>query len=117
VSTDIHTGSPAPANASTSSSAPPVAPQTPRWPSPAPATVTSADTVTPQTERLAQYTAAVAAAQSEGMTSALGRQHRLAADMAPLGASYGDEMTLPGVVSDYSKHTAGSDAKSYDPAG
>jgi hypothetical protein len=37
--------------------------------------------------------------------------------MSPLGASYGDEMTLPPVVSDYSKHTAGSDAVSYDPAG
>jgi hypothetical protein len=37
--------------------------------------------------------------------------------MSPLGASYGDLMDLPPVISDWSKHTGGSDAQAYDPAG
>jgi hypothetical protein len=71
-------------------------------------------------ERLSQLAASeaeCAAAQSYGMGADAGRRTGYAADMAPLGASYGDEMTLPPVVSDYSKHTGGSDAQSYDPAG
>jgi hypothetical protein len=71
-------------------------------------------------ERLSQLAASeaeCAAAQSAGMAADAGRRTGYAADMSPLGASYGDEMTLPPVVSDWSKHTAGSDAVSYDPAG
>jgi hypothetical protein len=33
------------------------------------------------------------------------------------GSAIGTPMVLPGTVSDWSKHTAGSDATSYDPAG
>jgi hypothetical protein len=71
-------------------------------------------------ERLSQLAASeaeCAAAQSAGMAADAGRRTGYAADMSPLGASFGDEMTLPPVVSDWSKHTAGSDAVSYDPAG
>jgi hypothetical protein len=52
-----------------------------------------------------------------GMSADGGRRTGYAADMAPLGASYGDEMALPPVTSDWSKHTGGSDAQAYDPAG
>jgi len=58
-----------------------------------------------------------AAAQSYGMSAGGGRRTGYAADMAPLGASYGDEMALPPVTWDWSKHTGGSDAQAYDPAG
>jgi hypothetical protein len=54
---------------------------------------------------------------SLGMGADAGRRTGYAADMSPLGASYGDEMALPLVTSDFSKHTAGSDATSYNPAG
>jgi hypothetical protein len=71
-------------------------------------------------ERLSQLAAAeadAAAAMSLGMGADGGRRTGYAADMSPLGASYGDEMALPLVTSDFSKHTAGSDATSYNPAG
>jgi hypothetical protein len=71
-------------------------------------------------ERLSQLAAseaACAAAQAEGMSADADRRTGYAADMAPMGASYGDEMTLPPVVSDWSKHTGGSDSQSFDPAG
>jgi hypothetical protein len=71
-------------------------------------------------ERLAQLAAGeadTAAAQSAGMSADAGRRTGYAADISPLAASYGDEMALPPVVSDWSKHTGGSDATSYDPAG
>ena len=71
-------------------------------------------------ERLAQLAAGEAewaAAQSAGMSADSGRRTGYEADMSPLAASYGDLMGLPDVVSDWSKHTGGSDAQSYDPAG
>ena len=51
-------------------------------------------------ERLSQLAASeaeCAAAQSAGMSADSGRRAKYAADMAPMGASYGDEMTLPPV--------------------
>ena len=63
------------------------------------------------------FTGEAAAAMAAAMSAESGRRGRYAADMSPLGASYGDEMTLPPVVSDTSKHTGGSDATAYDPAG
>jgi len=71
-------------------------------------------------ERLGQLAASeaeCAAAQSYGMSADGGRRTGYAAGMAPLGASYGDEMALPPVTSDWSKHTGGPDAQAYDPAG
>jgi hypothetical protein len=71
-------------------------------------------------ERLSQLAASAAecaAAQATGMSADGDRRGRYAASMAPLGASAGDAMALPPVTSDWSKHTAGSDATSYDPAG
>jgi hypothetical protein len=71
-------------------------------------------------ERLSQLAASeagCAAAQSAGMAADGGRRTGYAADMSPLGASYGDEMALLPVTSDWSKHTGGSDATAYDPAG
>jgi len=39
------------------------------------------------------------------------------ADTHPAGSTIGDVLNLPPTVSDWSKHTGGSDAMSYDPAG
>jgi hypothetical protein len=71
-------------------------------------------------ERLAQLAASqaeCAAAQAFGMSADADRRTECAAAMLPLAATYGDEMTLPAVISDWSKHTRGSDATDYDPAG
>lgn len=71
-------------------------------------------------ERLSQLAASeaeCAAAQAFGMNADSGRRIGYAADMSPLAASYGDEMALPPVTSDWSKHTGGSDAQACDPAG
>jgi hypothetical protein len=63
------------------------------------------------------FTAEAAAAMAAAMSADADRRGRYATGMSPLGASYGDEMALPPVGSDWSKHTGGSDAMSYDPAG
>jgi hypothetical protein len=71
-------------------------------------------------ERLSQLAASeaeAASARAFGMSADSGRRTGYAADMSPLGAAYGDLLDLPPVTSDWSKHTAGSDATSYDPAG
>jgi hypothetical protein len=71
-------------------------------------------------ERLSQLAASeaeCAAAQSYGMAADADRRTGYAADMLPLAAEYGDLMVLPPVGSDWSKHTGGSDAMSYDPTG
>jgi hypothetical protein len=54
-------------------------------------------------ERLSQLGAAetdIAAAQSYGMAADADRRTGYAADMSPLGASYGDEMDLTGLLPD-----------------
>jgi hypothetical protein len=71
-------------------------------------------------ERLGQLAASEAecgAAMSLGMGADSARRTGYAADISPLGASYDDEVALLPVTSDWSKHTGGSDATSYDPAG
>jgi hypothetical protein len=76
-----------------------------------------ADTVGMQQQRQSQGRQNVAAAQAAGQARESGRRAGYDADMAPLGASYGDLLPLPPVVSEISKHTGGTDATSYDPAG
>lgn len=71
-------------------------------------------------ERLSQLAASAAecaAAQQAGMSADNDRRAGYQGDMLPLAAEYGDLMGLPPVVSDTSKHTGGSDATDYDPAG
>jgi hypothetical protein len=58
-------------------------------------------------ERLSQLAASeaeCAAAQASGMAADSGRRTGYQSDLLPLAASYGDEMTLPPVGSDWSKH-------------
>jgi hypothetical protein len=59
----------------------------------------------------------VAASVQEAVANTEARYHELAADTYGAGSQIGDVMDLPPVISDWSKHTAGSDAMSYDPAG
>jgi hypothetical protein len=71
-------------------------------------------------ERLSQLAAAeanISAAQTAGMSADGDRRGRYAASMAPLGASAGDAMTLPDVVSDHSKHTGSPGSPDSGPAG
>ncbi len=63
------------------------------------------------------FTDAAQQAMTTGMSNDAGRRGRYAGDISPAASSYGDEMILPAVVSDQCKHTGGSDAVSYDPAG
>jgi hypothetical protein len=93
------------------SATPGVAPPTPRFPSGNEQGGWLTDTSG------VDFTAEAAAAMAEGMAADSGRRTGYQADMLPLAASYGDEMVLPPVGSDWSKHTGGSDATAYDPAG
>lgn len=68
-------------------------------------------------EQAASGEAAVAAAMSYGMSADADRRAHYAADISPLGASYGDTISLPGVVSDESKHTGSAGAGGAGPAG
>jgi hypothetical protein len=52
----------------------------------------------------------VAAAMGPGMAAEHDRRDGYAADMAPMGASYGDEMALPEVPTVHGKHVAGDGA-------
>jgi hypothetical protein len=63
------------------------------------------------------FTGEASAAMAAGMSADADRRAGYAAGMAPLGGSTGDEMSLPGVVSDLAQHTGGTNATSYDPAG
>ena len=96
---------------------PSVAPVTPVASVPGGPTIAGRDTTGEyQAQRLAGI-ADVAAAQALGHGAETGRRQGYAGQMNPLGSSYGALMDLPPVVSDWSKHTGGSDATSYDPAG
>jgi hypothetical protein len=95
---------------------PAVAPPTPVASPPAPG-APARDTTGERLSQLAAGEADVRAAQASGMAAERDRRAHYGSDVLPVGASYGDPMTLPPVVSDYSKHTAGSDSTSYDPAG
>ena len=71
-------------------------------------------------ERLSQLAAAeaeISGAQHSGMSADGGRRRKYELDMAPLAASYGDEMTLPQVTSDMSKHTGSPGSPGAGPAG
>jgi hypothetical protein len=71
-------------------------------------------------ERLSQLAAAeadAAAAMSLGMGADADRRGRYVASMAPLGASAGDQMALPEVTSDHSKHTGAALSPDSGPAG
>jgi hypothetical protein len=71
-------------------------------------------------ERLSQLAASeaeCAAAQAFGQSADGGRRAGYAADISPLGASYGDAMALPEVTSDYSKHTGSAGSPDAGPAG
>jgi hypothetical protein len=59
----------------------------------------------------------VAASAAAAMAAAEARYHSHEADTHPQGSALGVPMELPPVVSDWSKHTGGSDATAYDPAG
>jgi len=115
---DIATGQPLGGQASTSSERPPVAPDTQRYPAhPTPDAGPVADTTGQQQERLTAGRDAVAAAQAQAHAAEADRRAGYAADLAPMGASYGDEMTLPDVISDTSKHTGSPGAEGSGPAG
>ena len=66
---------------------------------------------------LAASEAECATAQTYGMAADSGRRVGYSVDLAPLGASYGDEMTLPAVTSDTSKHTGSAGSPDAGPAG
>jgi hypothetical protein len=115
---DIATGQQVTGPASTSSEHDPVAPESPRYPSmAAPDAGPVADTVGQQQERLSAGRDAATAAQAVASAAETDRRGGYEATVLPQGGAYGDEMTLPPVVSDFSKHTGGTDATSYDPAG
>jgi hypothetical protein len=59
----------------------------------------------------------VAASSAQAMANAEARYGELQGDTYGQGSRIGDLLDLPPVVSDWSKHTGGSDATSYDPAG
>lgn len=59
----------------------------------------------------------VSASVAGAMTAAEARYGAHEADAGPQGSTIGTPLDLPPVVSDWSKHTGGSDATSYDPAG
>ena len=63
------------------------------------------------------FTGDASAAMTAGMAADADRRGRYAASMGPLAGSAGDQMVLPGVVSDLAQHTGGTSATSYDPAG
>lgn len=93
---DIKTGQQVTGPASTSSEHAPVAPETQRYPSmAAPDAMQAADTTGQQQERLTAGRDAVAAAQASASAAETDRRGRYAADMASLGASYGDLLALP----------------------
>jgi hypothetical protein len=52
----------------------------------------------------------ISAAQVAGMNVDADRRAHYAADILPQGTSYGDEMNLPPVPTEHSKHTGGDDA-------
>lgn len=60
-------------------------------------TIPARDAVGEYAAQMAAAEADCRAAQSAGMAAETGRRTSYAADMAPLGASYGDEMALPDV--------------------
>jgi hypothetical protein len=116
---DIATGQAMGGSSSPPQDHPAVANVTPAYPAgPAPADqMPVAGTTGQQQERLTQGRGAVTSAQTAGQDAKAALNAKYEADMMPMGASYGDEIALPDVVSDWSKHTGGSDARSYDPAG
>jgi hypothetical protein len=59
----------------------------------------------------------VSATVMGAVASAQGRYGELAGDTYGQGSRIGDLLASPPVVSDWSKHTGGTDATSYDPAG
>ena len=67
--------------------------------------------------RLAAAEAEISGAQHSGMSADGGRRRELKLDMAPLAASYGDEMTLPQVTSDISKRAGSPGSPGAGPAG
>jgi hypothetical protein len=101
------------------SATPGVAPPTPAFAQTPGGSSTGAamDTASMFAGQAAAGTADASAAMSSGMRADADRRGRYARDISPLASSYGDEMSLPPVTSDWSKHTGGSDAMSYDPAG
>ena len=68
-------------------------------------------------EQAAAGTADCAAAMSSGMGADADRRGRYEADISPLGASYGDDLALPPVTSDTSKHTGSPGSPDSGPAG
>jgi hypothetical protein len=59
----------------------------------------------------------VSASVAGAVTAAQARYHSHQQDTYAQGSAIGTPVTLPPVVSDWSKHTGGSDATSYDPSG
>jgi len=59
----------------------------------------------------------VAASVAQAVSNAEARYHELQGDTYGQGSVVGDLLSLPPVVSDWSKHTGGTDATSYDPSG
>jgi hypothetical protein len=115
---DIATGQQLAGTATTSSQRPPVAPDTPRFPSMTPPDAGPvADATGQRLEQAAQERQDWAAAQAAGQAAKAAGNAKYESSMLPLGASAGDLLPLPPVISDWSKHTGGSDATSYDPAG
>ena len=95
---------------------PPVAPPTPIVPGQLSGpTVPARDCAGEYAAQMAAQTADWAAAQAAGHAAETGRRTGYEADIRPLGASYGDEMILPLVVSQLSQHTGGRDAGGRDP--
>ncbi len=98
----------------------PVSPQFPGADSPADA-ASQIGGVMPATamfaEQAAAGTADCAAAMSSGMGADADRRGRYEASMAPLGASAGDALSLPEVISDHSKHTGSPGSPDSGPAG
>jgi hypothetical protein len=103
---NIADGTQLPGTATTSSAHPPVAPQTPRYPSMTPPDAGPvADTVGQQQERISQGQGDVAAAQAAGQGEKAALNAKYESSMLPLGASVGDLLPLPPTPTANSKHT------------
>jgi hypothetical protein len=94
-----------------------IAYETPRFPSMVNPVedMPAADTVAWQAG--ASQVDAVTAAQAAAHQHVVELRDRYEAQIRPQGGSHGDLLALPEVVSDWSKHTGGTDAMSFDPAG
>jgi hypothetical protein len=84
---------------------PAVAPPTAVAPAPNGPTIDGRDTVGEYQAQMAAAVAGIAAAQAAGNSAETGRRLGYEAHIRPLGAFYGDQMTLPPVPCANSKHT------------